>query len=94
MRQAHPGGERMFVDYAGQTVDMIDAGTGEARPARTFIAVMGASNRAYTEATLTQSLARLDRRAYRLHGRRAGAARLVIRFSRFRTGTETSRRVF
>jgi transposase len=56
MRQAHPGGERMFVDYAGQTVDMIDAGTGEARPARTFIAVMGASNCAYTEATLTQSL--------------------------------------
>ena len=29
MRQAHPAGERMFVDYAGQTVDLIDPGTGE-----------------------------------------------------------------
>jgi hypothetical protein len=28
MRQAHPAGERMFVDYAGQTVDVVDPGTG------------------------------------------------------------------
>src|SRR4051812_46750500 len=34
MRQAHPAGERMFVDYAGQTVDLIDPGTGEVRPAQ------------------------------------------------------------
>ena len=56
MRQAHPAGERMFVDYAGQTVDKIDAGTGEVRPARMFVAVMGAFNYIYVEATLTQSL--------------------------------------
>src|SRR4051812_36147623 len=65
MRQAHPAGERRFVDYAGQTVDVIDPSTvglqptgltrGEVRPAQIFVAVMGASNYTY-EATLTQSL--------------------------------------
>ena len=56
MRQAHPAGERMFVDYAGQTVDLIDGSTGEIRPAQIFVAVMGASNYTYAEATLTQTL--------------------------------------
>ncbi len=56
MRQAHPAGERMFVDYAGQTVDLIDPGSGEIRPAQIFVAVLGASNYTYAEATLTQSL--------------------------------------
>jgi transposase len=55
-RQAHPAGERMFVDYAGQTVDVIDGSTGEIRPAQIFVAVMGASNYTYAEATLTQTL--------------------------------------
>src|ERR1700747_203038 len=56
MRQAHPAGERMFVDYAGQTADLIDGSTGEVRPVQIFVAVMGASNSPYAEATLTQSL--------------------------------------
>src|SRR6266851_5382847 len=56
MRQAHPAGERMFVDYAGQTVDLIDGSTGEIRPAQIFVAVMGASNYTYAEATLAQTL--------------------------------------
>jgi transposase len=56
MRQSHPAGERMFVDYAGQTVDVIDGSTGEARPAQIFVAAMGASNYTYAEATATQSL--------------------------------------
>jgi transposase len=56
MRQAHPAGERMFVDYAGQTVDLIDGRSGELRPAQIFVAAMGASNYTYAEATLTQSL--------------------------------------
>ena len=34
MRQAHPAGERMFVDYAGQTVELIDGRTGEIRQRR------------------------------------------------------------
>jgi transposase len=55
MRQAHPAGERMFVDYAGQTVDKIDAGAGEVRQEQMFVAVMGAFNYTYVQATLTQS---------------------------------------
>ena len=31
VRQAHPAGERMFVDYAGQTIDLTDGRTGETR---------------------------------------------------------------
>jgi transposase len=56
MRQAHPAGERLFVDYAGQTADLIDPGSGEIRPAQIFVAVLGASNYTYAEATLTQRL--------------------------------------
>jgi transposase len=56
MRQAHPAGERLFVDYAGQTVEVIDAKTGEITPAQIFVAVLGASNYTYAEATATQTL--------------------------------------
>lgn len=56
MRQTHPAGERMFVDYAGQTVEVIDGATGEVRRAQVFVAVLGASNYTYAEARWTQSL--------------------------------------
>jgi transposase len=44
MRQDHRAGEKMFVDYAGQTVPIIDRYTGEIHQAQIFIAVLGASN--------------------------------------------------
>ena len=56
MRQTHPAGERMFVDYAGQTAEVIDGATGEVRRAQVFVAVLGASNFTYAEARWTQSL--------------------------------------
>lgn len=56
MRQRHPAGERLFVDYAGQTVDVICPETGEVRTAQIFVAALGASNYTYVEATWTQSL--------------------------------------
>jgi transposase len=56
MRQAHPAGERLFVDYAGHTVEVVDGSSGEIRPAQVFVAVLGASNYTYAEATWTQSL--------------------------------------
>ena len=56
MRQTHPAGERMLVDYAGQTVEMINGATGEVRQAQVFVAVLGASNLTYAEARWTQSL--------------------------------------
>lgn len=56
MRQTHRAGEKLFVDYAGQTVEVIDQRTGEVCTAQIFIAVLGASNYTYAEATWTQTL--------------------------------------
>lgn len=56
MRQTHRAGEKLFVDYAGQTVGIVDPQSGELREAQIFVAVLGASNYAYAEATWTQSL--------------------------------------
>lgn len=56
MRQVHRAGEKCFVDYAGQTVAVIDRHTGEVRQAQIFVAVLGASNYTYCEATSTQTL--------------------------------------
>jgi hypothetical protein len=44
MRQNRVAGERMFVDYAGTTLTVIDAVSGEARTAQLFVAVLGPSN--------------------------------------------------
>lgn len=51
MRQSHRAGEKLFVDYAGQTAAVVDRTTGEIREAQIFVAVLGASNYTYAEAT-------------------------------------------
>ncbi len=56
LRQQHVGGERTFVDYAGQTIDVVDPTTGEVRAAQLFLGVLGASSYFYAEATWTQTL--------------------------------------
>ena len=56
MRQEHRAGEKTFVDYAGQTVPVTDPKNGEVRQAQVFVAVLGASNYTYAEATWTQNL--------------------------------------
>jgi transposase len=57
MRQTHVGGDKLFVDYAGDTVPVIvDRLTGEMRQAQIFVGVLGASNFTYAEATWTQGL--------------------------------------
>ena len=56
MRQEHRAGEKEFVDYAGMTVPVFDKASGKWRQAQIFVAVLGASNYTYTEATWTQSL--------------------------------------
>ncbi|MEJ2724943.1 MAG: IS21 family transposase [Deltaproteobacteria bacterium] len=56
LRQKHLAGEKMFVDFAGQTVDVIDSATGEVTKALIFIAVLGASNYTYAEAVFAESL--------------------------------------
>ena len=56
MRQTHTPGEKLFVDYAGQTVPIIDGMSGEIRQAQIFVAVLGASSYTYVEATWSQAL--------------------------------------
>ena len=56
MRQNHKAGEKCFVDYCGQTVPIINADTGEIHDAEVFVAVLGASNKTYAEATWSQKL--------------------------------------
>jgi transposase len=57
MRQTHAGGDKLFVDYAGDPVPVIiDRLNGKTRPAQIFVAVMGASNFTYAEASWTQAL--------------------------------------
>jgi transposase len=56
MRQDHVAGEKLFVDYAGVTVPITDPATGKIRHAQVFVAVLGASNYTYAEATWSQQL--------------------------------------
>ena len=57
MRQIHRGGEKLFADYAGPTMPVIDAATGEIRPASIFVAVLGASSYTFACATPGQTQA-------------------------------------
>jgi transposase len=57
MRQTHIAGERMFVDYSGKKPHLVNPTTGELMPVELFVAVVGASNLTYAEATWTQTLA-------------------------------------
>ena len=55
MRQLHIAGEKLFVDYAGSTVPIVDAATGEITQAQIFVAALGASNYTYACATPRQT---------------------------------------
>ena len=44
MRQAHVAGEKLFVDYDGTTIDIVDATTGEVHACQQFVAALGASS--------------------------------------------------
>jgi transposase len=57
LRQEHRAGEKLFVDHAGQTVSIVDPSTGEVHQAAIFVAVLGASNYTYAEATWKRDLA-------------------------------------
>jgi transposase len=57
MRQTHAAGEKLFVDYAGDTVPVIDPATDDARQAHVFVAALGASNFTYAEARWSEGLA-------------------------------------
>ncbi len=56
MRQDHKAGEKLFVDYCGTTVPITDRYRGEIKQAQVFVAVLGASNYTYVEASYSQGL--------------------------------------
>jgi transposase len=56
MRLDYKAGEKLFVDYAGDTVPIHDPMTGEVTPAYLFVATLGASNYSYVEAVLSREL--------------------------------------
>jgi len=56
MRQLHRAGEKLFIDYCGPTVAVVDRHSGESRTAQIYVAVLGASSYTYADATWSQSL--------------------------------------
>ena len=65
MRQTHAGGDKLFVDYAGDTVlVIIDRLTGKTRPAQIFVAVHGRLQFHLCRGVLDPGARRLDRRPY------------------------------
>jgi transposase len=56
MRQIHRAGEKLFVDFSGKKPSIVDPATGEVTEVELFVAVLGASNYTYAEATRTQQL--------------------------------------
>jgi transposase len=56
MRHEHRAGEKLFVDFAGMTIPIVDPDSGEVWQAQLFVAVLGASNYTYAEALASQEL--------------------------------------
>lgn len=56
LRQVHTAGERVFADFAGHVIEVIDGATGEIRQAEVFVGVLGASSYTYAQAVWSQSL--------------------------------------
>ena len=56
MRQTHKAGDKVFVDYSGDRGEIVNPDTGEILHAEIFVAVLGASNYTFAEATMTQNL--------------------------------------
>ena len=57
MRQIHRAGEKLFVDYCGPTMPVVNPDTGEIRTAQIFVAVLGASNYTFACAGWSQNQA-------------------------------------
>jgi len=56
LRQSYRAGEKMFVDYAGQPLPILNPRTGEIRRASLFVAALGASSQIYAEAQEAETL--------------------------------------
>jgi transposase len=56
MHMEHKAGERMYVDYAGKKLEVVDTATGEIQKVEVFVAILGASQLTYVEATTSQDM--------------------------------------
>jgi transposase len=78
LRQEYKAGEKLFTDYAGDTLRILDPLTGELNPVYLFVSALGASSCAYAEGVLTmdeQSWTASHVRAFEFYG---GAPRIIV----------------
>ena len=78
MRQDHPAGDKLFVDYSGKKIGIADRETGEVHEAEIFVAVLGASSFTYAEASWTQTLPDWIGAHVRLFRALGGVPRLLV----------------
>ena len=78
LRQEHRAGEKVFVDYAGQTLPVVDPSTGELREAQLFVGTLGASNFTFAEVTWTQALPDWIASHARMYAYFGGVPRLTV----------------
>lgn len=78
LRQAYTAGEKVFVDYAGQTLGVVEPTTGEVRDAQLFVGVLGASNYTFAELTWSQTLPDWIASHTRMYAYFGGVARVTV----------------
>ena len=78
MRQTHVGGEKVFVDFAGDKIDIVDPDTGEVHTAKLFVAAMGASSYTYAEAVASEGLEDWIGAHTRMFGYLGGVPKAVV----------------
>ena len=78
LRQVHPAGERLFVDFAGSTMAVVEGANGEARQAEVFVAVLGASSFTFACAVWSQGLPDWVGAHVRAFGYFGGVARQLV----------------
>ena len=78
MRQHHVAGDKAFVDFSGKKIGITDPATGDLRLAEIFVAVLGASNYTYAEATWTQTLPDWIGAHVRMFAFYGGVPRLIV----------------
>lgn len=78
MRQLHKGGEKVFVDYSGDKIKIIDTDSGKLREVELFVGVMGASNYIYLEGTWSQNISDWVGSHIRMFEYLGGVPQLVI----------------
>ena len=78
MRQVHIAGDKVFVDYSGKKLPIVDRKTGEIREAEIFVGVLGASSYTFAEATWTQTLPDWIGSHVRMFAFFGGVPRLIV----------------